>query len=348
MVDGNPYLWTPGIKYGVQAGLSYHPHDRVFRPPMLGVMWADHLDHAIELVNQTPYGLTSGIESLDKREQAYWKDRVRAGNLYVNRGTTGAITLRQPFGGMEKSALGPGRQGRGHPDYVAQFMTFEETGYPRIGAISGTTSAVLLRDAGPASDCQVGKTYRNLCDRPATKPSAPPKAICIMSNRPFPAKTDFFHLRGQDNLLRYLPVGRVVIRLHEQDSVCSMPWGVSSPLLSPAAPPSSVFRRGWTMRWFNSSPPGTAGRSSVEPKGGRKTIKTLIDMMPEASTASAMRRRIGFRRRFLSPLPKPGSTFRAPPVLMEGRIELLQYFRQQSICDNYHRYGNLGERSLIA
>jgi len=32
------------------------------------------------------------------------------------------------------------------------------------------------------------------------------------------------------------------------------------------------------------------------------------------------------------------------PVRMEGRLELLQYFREQSICDNYHRYGNLGER----
>jgi len=33
------------------------------------------------------------------------------------------------------------------------------------------------------------------------------------------------------------------------------------------------------------------------------------------------------------------------PVYMEGRLELLHYFRQQSICNNYHRYGNLGERS---
>jgi RHH-type proline utilization regulon transcriptional repressor/proline dehydrogenase/delta 1-pyrroline-5-carboxylate dehydrogenase len=32
------------------------------------------------------------------------------------------------------------------------------------------------------------------------------------------------------------------------------------------------------------------------------------------------------------------------PVLMEGRIELLQYLRQQSICNDYHRYGNLGDR----
>ncbi len=34
-------------------------------------------------------------------------------------------------------------------------------------------------------------------------------------------------------------------------------------------------------------------------------------------------------------------------VSMDGRIELLHYFRQQSICDNYHRYGNLGERANI-
>jgi len=34
------------------------------------------------------------------------------------------------------------------------------------------------------------------------------------------------------------------------------------------------------------------------------------------------------------------------PVMMDGRLELLHYYRQQSICDNYHRYGNLGERAL--
>jgi len=33
------------------------------------------------------------------------------------------------------------------------------------------------------------------------------------------------------------------------------------------------------------------------------------------------------------------------PVMMNGRIELLQYYRQQSICNNFHRYGNLGERA---
>ena len=34
-------------------------------------------------------------------------------------------------------------------------------------------------------------------------------------------------------------------------------------------------------------------------------------------------------------------------VFREGRLELLQYFREQSICDNYHRYGNLGDRAVL-
>ena len=34
------------------------------------------------------------------------------------------------------------------------------------------------------------------------------------------------------------------------------------------------------------------------------------------------------------------------PVLMEGRIELLHYCQNQSLCDTYHRYGNLGDRSI--
>ncbi|WP_319587280.1 hypothetical protein [uncultured Desulfobulbus sp.] len=43
---------------------------------------------------------------------------------------------------------------------------------------------------------------------------------------------------------------------------------------------------------------------------------------------------------------KTGAYIARTPVYMEGRIELLQYLRQQSICHNDHCYGNLGDRSL--
>ncbi len=44
---------------------------------------------------------------------------------------------------------------------------------------------------------------------------------------------------------------------------------------------------------------------------------------------------------------KTGFYISRTPVVMEGRVELLQYFLEQSICNNYHRYGNLGARTLI-
>jgi RHH-type proline utilization regulon transcriptional repressor/proline dehydrogenase/delta 1-pyrroline-5-carboxylate dehydrogenase len=100
-----PISGHPGIKWGVQPG-SY-THMTEFFGPLLGVMRGRQPGPRHRAGQPTGYGLTSGIESLDRREQALEGSGIRAGNLYINRGTTGAITLRQPFGGMGKSALGP-------------------------------------------------------------------------------------------------------------------------------------------------------------------------------------------------------------------------------------------------
>ena len=103
-------LWSPGIKLGVRRGSFFHQTECF--GPVLGLMRAADLDEAIELANDQPFGLTSGIQSLDDREIARWLERVEAGTLYVNRHITGAIVGRQPFGGWKASSVGPGRQGR--------------------------------------------------------------------------------------------------------------------------------------------------------------------------------------------------------------------------------------------
>ena len=68
-VEGNPNLWTPGIKYGVRPG-SY-THITEFFGPVLAVMRFAKLSEAVSLVNQTGYGLTSGLERLDERGWEY-------------------------------------------------------------------------------------------------------------------------------------------------------------------------------------------------------------------------------------------------------------------------------------
>lgn len=115
----NSQLWSPGIKWGVKPGSFTHQNEMF--GPVLGVIRADNLNHAMEIVNGTSYGLTSGIQSLDEREQKYWADNVEAGNLYVNRGITGAIVRRQPFGGCKESSFGPGYKAGG-PNYLLGLM----------------------------------------------------------------------------------------------------------------------------------------------------------------------------------------------------------------------------------
>ncbi|UZX04989.1 aldehyde dehydrogenase family protein [Arthrobacter sp. CDRTa11] len=115
-LDGTGRLWSPGVRYGVKRGSYFHLTE--FFGPVLGVMTADTLEEAIALQNQIEYGLTAGLHSLNSDELATWLDTIQAGNLYVNRGITGAIVQRQPFGGWKKSAVGPGTKAGG-PNYLA-------------------------------------------------------------------------------------------------------------------------------------------------------------------------------------------------------------------------------------
>src|SRR5690606_35085669 len=114
-LDAEGRLWSPGIKTGVAPGSEFHRVE--YFGPVLGIMHARTLDEAIELQNAVDYGLTAGIHSLDAAEVARWIDRVEAGNLYVNRGTTGAIVQRQPFGGWKRSVVGAGTKAGG-PNYL--------------------------------------------------------------------------------------------------------------------------------------------------------------------------------------------------------------------------------------
>lgn len=98
--------------------------------PVLGLMRAESLDHAIKLANGTPYGLTSGIHSLDDREQRKWQKEIIAGNCYINRGITGAIVQRQPFGGTKNSCFGPGKKAGG-PNYLFHFLHLNQKALPK-------------------------------------------------------------------------------------------------------------------------------------------------------------------------------------------------------------------------
>ena len=113
------FFLSPGIIWGVEPA-DYTYQNELFGP-ILSVMKASSIEHAIELANGVAYGLTSGLETLDEDEVNLWRSQIQAGNLYVNRATTGAIVLRQPFGGIKASCFGFGMKAGGR-NYVLQFM----------------------------------------------------------------------------------------------------------------------------------------------------------------------------------------------------------------------------------
>ncbi len=114
----DPGSWTPGIRLGVKPGSWFHQTECF--GPVLGLMRADSLAEAVAWQNNTGFGLTAGLHSLDPLEVAWWKEHVEAGNLYINRAITGAIVQRQPFGGWKKSCIGSGSKAGG-PNYVPNF-----------------------------------------------------------------------------------------------------------------------------------------------------------------------------------------------------------------------------------
>jgi RHH-type proline utilization regulon transcriptional repressor/proline dehydrogenase/delta 1-pyrroline-5-carboxylate dehydrogenase len=364
-VDDNPNLVSPGVKWGVQPHRFTHCTELF--GPMLGVMEACDLDAAIDLVNATGYGLTSGLESLDDREQELWASRIRAGNLYINRSTTGAIVLRQPFGGMGKSSVGPGIKAGG-PNYVVPLMRF-------VGAAEGetrrrgegqdiasdsiptvlTTSKVSVSDTHWLADLN---TLRHALEEGAAggRPNADTEICRVLSGidsyetwarDEFRAVHDHFRLLGEDNFRRYLPVEPLRIRVHDEDSL------------------SDIFCRAAAARAA-----GCRAIVSVPPlfRGPAADASELLDRLTDswagaiefveeddAMLAAAMRMATDGRVRYAAPGRVPESIRAAAaeslqyvadtPVSTAGRVELLWYFREQSISHVYHRYGNLGERA---
>ena len=91
--------------------------------PVLAVMRAPDLDAAFALANATDYALTAGLFSRSPSALQRAERELQAGNIYLNRGLTGAIVERHPFGGYKMSGGGTKAGGRG---YLENFL------FPRV------------------------------------------------------------------------------------------------------------------------------------------------------------------------------------------------------------------------
>ena len=110
--------------------------------PVLHVLRYDsgELTPLLDRINELGYGLTLGIQTRIEQRAQYIRDRVRVGNVYVNRNMVGAVVGVQPFGGCGLSGTGPKAGG---PHYLPRFTT-EQTCTVNTAAIGGNASLLSL------------------------------------------------------------------------------------------------------------------------------------------------------------------------------------------------------------
>jgi 1-pyrroline-5-carboxylate dehydrogenase len=92
--------------------------------PVVGISKARDFDHAIEIANNTEYGLTGAVITRNREKIQQAREDFHVGNLYFNRGCTGAIVGYQPFGGFNMSGTD---SKAGGPDYLVLHMQAKTT-----------------------------------------------------------------------------------------------------------------------------------------------------------------------------------------------------------------------------
>ncbi|XVJ58873.1 MAG: bifunctional proline dehydrogenase/L-glutamate gamma-semialdehyde dehydrogenase [Tepidisphaera sp.] len=127
-----PLPESSGVQSAVASTLQYvSPHifwtvpedhelarEEIFGP-VLAIMHAKDFDDALRIANSLPYKLTGGVFTRKPANLEKAKREYRVGNLYLNRGITGALVARQPFGGF---AMSGGGSKAGGKDYLLHFV----------------------------------------------------------------------------------------------------------------------------------------------------------------------------------------------------------------------------------
>jgi len=328
--DENEYMLKPSIKWDVKENSFIHKNELF--GPVLAVIKAKNLEDAVEIVNDTGYGLTSGIESLDEREVNYWKENIKAGNLYINRGTTGAIVLRQPFGGMGKSAIGAGRK-VGIFNYITQFMDFTECSIPRITKKYENHLLIEFLQL-----CQINHRLHK-----EEFQMLEYALISYLENyeNEFSKEKDYCNVRGEDNLFRYLPLKNVVIRVSCDDTMFEVVSRMLAARVSKVNFTVSVCDNPSIYAFLQEADELFTSNDHLEKEDEQSFIQSLADydrvIFSDISKVS--------KEVFQKAASSLTFIVRQQPM-MEGRIELLNYFIEQSISHSYHRYGNIGAREI--
>lgn len=109
--------FVPATIFGNVPGDAKLAQQEIFGP-VVALIRAKDLNQALQIANSTEYALTGGLFSRSPANIARVREEFEVGNLYINRGITGAMVDRHPFGGFKMSGVG---SKTGGPDYLKQY-----------------------------------------------------------------------------------------------------------------------------------------------------------------------------------------------------------------------------------
>ncbi|MBX3092125.1 MAG: proline dehydrogenase family protein, partial [Cryobacterium sp.] len=327
-LDESGRLWSPGIRTGVAAGSYYHLTE--FFGPILGIMRAATLQDAIRLQNQVDYGLTAGLHSLDPDELALWLATVEAGNLYVNRGITGAIVRRQPFGGWKRSVVGASTKAGG-PNYLVHLGSWKS-------AKARAAESVQLSDAVAPIVAAAGSDFVSRAAR----------SDQVEWEREFGVAKDVSALGVERDVFRYrsLPV---TVRLNGGGSVDELARvvaaGVRAGGLLDDGGPARGSESGRNVSVSVAERLPAELERAIEATGASVSVESDEEWLARArdgKLATSRVRLVGGGHVALAEAlgGSPDIAIYSETVTEAGRVELLPFLREQAIAITAHRFGN--------
>ncbi len=320
MLDNNPCLWRPGIRLNVQPGSWYHKTECF--GPVLGLICVDSFEEAIKIQNSSEFGLTGGLHSLDPQEIETWREKVEVGNAYINRTTTGAIVRRQPFGGWKDSCVGPGPKAGG-PNYVATFCEWTEDGLPKLRVNAGEPIQQTLRKLAASFD-----------DESQQRLIAAAESYTYWWQQEFSVSHDPSQVHGETNEFRYRARPFHTLRIQDPEA---LEGRLSAALVSLAC--QIVGLR------FEISCPTVSTRLTEIAAATDAEIhtETNAELAQRLSIVKGGTLRIigNYDEHEFAPSRIANNPIVSPKVFANGRIELLNYLKEQSMTETVHRYGNI-------
>ncbi|PXV65105.1 RHH-type proline utilization regulon transcriptional repressor/proline dehydrogenase/delta 1-pyrroline-5-carboxylate dehydrogenase [Dysgonomonas alginatilytica] len=312
-VDEKRYILKPTVKWGVKP-TSYTFKTELFAP-LLAVVCIDDLKQGIDYVNSSEYGLTSGLQSLDENEQELWKNTLEAGNLYINRGITGAIVNRQPFGGMKRSAFGGGIKAGG-VNYVSCFVEFLENESVTAETSGSPLSELVADEKSKARLDFAAINYRKVW------------------REEFFEERDVNHIYGESNIFRYLPLRKVVLRIQSNDDLSDVLLSLLAAFTAKTHLFVSIDADNNKLKTIEKAVSIIKGIDIIIQN--EEQFIADMDKYERVRTCSA-----DLSDSVFAKAAKFGKHIATQKPLVEGRLELLHYMKEQSIAFEYHRYGSI-------